>query len=411
MSGYIVKTGDTFETIARKQYGTEAAAGQIASANPGVMEPLTAGTSIITPILADAPRNISINAPATSIDEVAILINGERFRFWDRVTITRSIDTVDTVEFGSPFDAETPSFRETFRPFSYKPIQITVGGTVLFTGTMVGVNPALGNEQKTVSVSGYSLAGVLNDCTPPSSNTEKLEFNGQGLKEIATSLAAPFGVGVEFQAEQGAVFDRVASDPSKKILSFIADLAKQRNLIVSSTKDGKLLFLKSVEAGKPVANLSQGNSPLTSVEPFFSPQDYHSHISGIEPVVVGSTGSQYTVKNPRLLGVTRPLTFSVTDTEGGGLKEAVEAKIGRMFGNMASYSISVSTWRDPQGNLWEPNTTIKLLAPDAMIYKEYEFIIRSVQFERDSGSATARLNLVIPGSFSGKVPEVLPWEG
>jgi len=406
---YSVITGDTFESISRKKYGTEKEADRIARANPGVAEPLTAGTTLTVPVLPEAPQNLQQAADSSTDDEVAILIDGQRFRFWDKVRITRSIDTMDTVEFGAPFDSEAPGFRETFRPFSFKTVVITVGGTPLFTGTMVAVNPVLENAQKIISVSGYSLPGVLNDCTSPASSFP-LEYDNQGLREIATALAAPFGISVDFQADQGAVFERVASEPGKKVLAFLTELAKQRNLIISSSSRGKLVFLQSAESGQPVARLQQGSAPVLSVTPFFSPQEYYSHITGIEPVVVGLAGSQFTVKNPRLLGVTRPLTFNAPDTLDADVKSAVEAKAGRMFGNMASYSVRVATWRDPSGKLWEPNTAIKLRAPDAMIYNEYKFIIRSIEFSRDRATETATLNLVIPGSFSGKVPGALPWD-
>jgi len=407
---YSVVAGDTFELIARKKYGTEQDASLISKANPGVSEPLSVGTNIVIPDNPKTPQNLQQQTDATNIDETAILIDGQRFRFWDKVTINRSIDTIDTIEFGAPFKSDSPGFRETFRPFSFKSIVVTVGGEPIFTGTMVGVNPVLENARKIIAVSGYSLPGVLNDCTPPASMLDKLEFTGQGLREITESLAAPFGISVDFKADQGAVFEQVATEPGKKVLDFITELAKQRNLISASSTRGKLILQQSTDGGSPVAKLSQGASPVLSVSPFFSPQEYYSHITGVEPVIVGLAGSQFTVKNPRLPGVIRPLTFNAPDTIDSTVKSAVEAKAGRMFGNLAAYNVSVDTWRDPAGKLWEPNTTVTLSAPDAMIYTDYEFIIRSVTFEKDDKTETAVLNLVIPGSFSGKIPDSLPWD-
>lgn len=406
---YSVLGGDNFESISRKKYGTEKEADRIARANPGTVQPLAAGTTLTIPTLPQAPQNAPQSAASATEDEVAVLINGDRFRFWDNIRIVRSIDSMDVVEFGAPFDAQAPGFKESFRPFAFKPVTITVGGAALFTGTMVSINPVIENAQKIISVSGYSLPGVLNDCTPPASSFP-LEFNDLSLREIASELAAPFGINVKFKADPGPVFERVALEPGKKILSFLIDLAKERNLIVASSSLGDLVFLQSSEGGVSVANFAQGSAPLLSVAPFFSPQEYYSHITGIEPVVVGLEGSQYTVKNPRLLGVVRPLTFNAPDTLDADVIATVEAKAGRMFANMVSYSVRVATWRDPSGNLWQPNTSIKLLAPDAMVYSEYEFIIRSIQFEQDSTTQTATLNLVIPGSFSGKIPESLPWD-
>lgn len=404
-----VTTGDTFEIISRKKYGTETEAGRIASANPGVSEPLTPGTSITIPQQTNAPTNSAQQAPADNEDEVSLSIDGQRFRFWDSVRITRSMDTVGGIEFGAPMQTESSAFREAFRPFSFKDVTATVGGDPFFTGTMVAIDPSVDSTRKSVQVGGYSKPGVLSDCTAPASSYP-LEFNGQGLQEIAQTLAQPFGVSVEFRADQGAVFERVAIRPGEKVLTFLAKLAKQRNLIISSTPTGALLFWQSVKAGNPVARLSQGSSPLMIVTPRFIPQQYYSHITGIEPVLVGLPGQQFTVKNTQLEGVIRPLTFTIPDTIDADIKQAVEAKVGRMFGNLATYSVEVPTWRDPAGKLWEPNTTLTIVAPDAMIYNEFEFEIRSVVYNKQPASKTAVLTLAIPGAFSGKTPESLPWD-
>jgi len=407
---YNTSAGDTFEAVARKVYGTEVEASRLREANPGTSEPFSAGIVLVVPALPGTPIDQPQQAQAGSENETAVLIEGERFRFWQSIRITRAIDAMDTMELLAPFDSEVASFRETFRPFSYKSANVTVGGIPLFTGTMVGVVPVLDPARKVVSVSAYSLPGVLNDCTAPAS-AFPLEFNDQNLRDIANKVAGLFGLKVVFDGEPGAVFDRVALTPGKKVLSFLADLAKQRNLIVSSTPLGELLFLKSTDARQPVAQLRQGESPLLSVTPFFSPQEYYSHITGLEPVLVGLAGSQFTVKNPRLVGVVRPITFEASDAVAADVKGAVESKAGRMFGNAASYSITLTTWRNPSGNLWAPNSTITLIARDAMVYSEYAFIVRSVEFIRERSAETAVLNLVIPGSFSGQVPEVLPWDG
>lgn len=404
---YKVIAGDTFESIARKQYGDEMQAGRVASANPGTSEPLVVGTSLIIPGQPGAPKDIAQQAQADNENEVAVLIEGKRFRFWENIRITRSIDAMDTVAFTAPFEEK---FRDTFRPFSYKPLVVTVGGTPLFTGTMVGVLPDIGVSRRTLDISGYSLPGVLNDCTPPASTVEELEFFDQGLEEITKAMVAPFGLDVQFDADAGAIFDLVAVDVDVKVLRFLTKLAQQRNLIVSSTADGVLLFHQSVSPGNPIAVLSQGGSPVVGVTPTFSPQEYYSHVTGVDPVLVGLDGSQFTVKNERLAGVVRPLTFKTPDTIDSNVKTSVDAKAGRMFGNVASYILDLSTWRDPGGNLWAPNTTLKLEAPGAMIYKPYEFVIRSVELNKVSNAETARLTLVIPGSFSGKIPEALPWD-
>ena len=401
--------GDTFEDVARKSYGTENEAHRIREANPGTSEPFIAGVVLVVPSLPSAPTNAPQQAPTDTENETAVLIEGVRFRFWSDIRLTRSIDAMDTMEINAPFDANDKDLRETFKPLSFKKIDVTVGGAQLFTGTMVGVMPVIDEKSKVLSVNAYSLPAVLGDCTAPAS-AYPIEFNKQNIRDIAIRLAGLFGIAVVFNEAAGAVFERVALGTGESVLSFLTTLAKQRNLIISSTSNGELLFLRSTSTNEPVARLKQGESPLLSVIPFFSPQEYYSHITGIEPVSTGLSGSQFTVKNSRLEGVVRPLTFVSNDAETAGVKESTESKAGRMFGNAVTYSVNVITWRDTNGELWAPNSTVTLTAPDAMVYEEYSFIIRSVEFKRDAGAETAVLNLVIPGAFSGEVPEVMPWD-
>lgn len=408
MISYKTTGTDTLESISRKLYGVENYAENILKANPGLSAELTAGLDIVVPYIPGVKDVISVTTltDAANLDEVAVLIDGVRFKFWSELRITRAIDVVDTVEFSSPFEAD---FREIFKPFSFKELQVTVGGELLFTGTMIGVTPFVGEGGKTVTVSGYAKPGVLNDCTA-SAGDYPLQYDKQNLEDITKAIILPFGLGAVFNDDVGAVFTRVAAKTGQTILSFLAELAKQRNLIISSTPLGELLMQKSVTDGPVVAQLVQGASPVLSIETAFSPQEYYSHITGIEPVVVGQKGSQFTVKNPRLTGVLRPFTFTANDTEAGTVKAAVEAKAGRMFGNMVSYRVKVDTWRDALGALWLPGATVTLFAEDAMVYAPYRLIVRSVDFERRAKTKTAMLDLVIPESFKGEIPERLPWE-
>lgn len=404
---YRVVAGDTLDAIARKIYGDGAEAVRLREANPGITDPPAVGSVIAAPIVITSSAAAK---PALSIDpdEVALLIDGRRFRSWTAATITRSIDSMDTIDISAPFDADRLDLRTNFRPFSFPSLIVTAGGEPLFSGTMVNVLPVLSTDKAELTASGYALPGVLNDCTPPAS-MYPIEFEGLTLRAIADRMLRPFGLRVDAQGDTGAPFDRVACEPGKKVLDFLAELSRQRGLVLASNPAGGLVIWRS-EMAAPVAVLRQGESPLLSVTPAFDAQQYYSSITGIEPVLVGLRGSQYTVRNTRAAGIVRPLTYTVQDGNSGDVPDAVQAKMGRMFGGAVSYSCRVSTWRDPLGQLWSPNTTLRLHAPDAMVYKPFDFIVRSVTFEVDATARTATLSLVLPGAYSGEIPEELPWD-
>lgn len=428
MSSYTVLLGDTFESIAKKVYGTELKASLIITSNPGVFEPLSIGNVITVPPDPLAPTDKDQDVPSDNENQVTLKINKQRFTFWRDILITRSLDSMDTIQFTAPFDPNDKALRKTFVPFSYADLGVFVGDSALFTGTMLSPTPSIIKDSRNIVVTGYSLPGVLNDCNPPAS-AYPLENDGLDIKQTAEKLASPFGIAVVFEAgvieetqtnsEQtlaqdlkdllGGKFQREANNPDQKVLQFLAQLAKERNLIISSTPKGELLFTRSVEVGTPVATLREGESPLRSINAQFNPQAYHSSITGLEPVLLGLKGSQYTAKNQFLTDKVRPFTFYTEDSETGEVQKAVNSNLGRMFGNMASYTIEVASWRTPAGELWKPNTTVLVNAPGAMIYNDFEFVIRSVEYSRTDNSETANLTLVLPGSFSGKAPDSLPW--
>lgn len=377
-------------------------------ANPDLRGDSTPDSGLIVPKLADAPRDQPHETPAADPNEVALTIDGVRYRYWTEMSVGRVMDSIDTLTIKAPFDSNIAAMRDTFEPFTYKDMIVTVGGEPLFTGTLVSIDPELNEDSKVLNVSGYAKCGVLNDVNAPASALP-LEFNKQTLEAIAAKLCEPFGISVTFSAPAGAPFERVACDPNRKILEFLTDLAQQRGLIITNDAGGNLVFARSDE-GPPVARLKQGEPPLLSVRPRFDPQNYFSHITGIESSEAGKKGGQHTVKNPHVTAGVRPYNFSVTDADGADVKTATEAKAGRMIGNMASYPIEVATWRDASDKLWTPGDTITLTAPDALVYNEYAFLVRGVTLRRDAVSMTASLELAMPGAFNGKIPEALPWQ-
>ena len=406
MSEYLVRPGDTFETIARIVYGDDQLSGMIARANPGVNEPLQPDFFVIVP---DIQQPATIIPATDDPDQITITIDGQVYRFWTEVTFTKSIDSFDSVNFRAPFDPDREDVRETFRPFSFKPVTIYIGNILAFTGTLVNVNPELQPISRVVAAGCYARCAVINDCTAPASGFP-LEYRDTQLDVITDQITGMFGFSSEFPNGPGTKFPIVRCSPTQTLFSFLTQLAQKRNLVISNTNSGDLLFRRASGSSQPVALFREGRSPVISVGVQFSPQSYYSHITGLTPIALARVGSQFTVVNSRLCGVLRPLNFDAGDTTETDITTTTNDKVGRMFGNMVSYSVQVSTWRTPAGDLWEPDMTVQLTSPGAMVYQPTNLIIRRVSFNQAVNNRTATLDLVLLGSFSGGVPESLPWE-
>lgn len=355
-----------------------------------------------------------------SDDRVSIVIDGHEWTHWNELELHLSLDSHATAGFNAPFEPERRAFRDTFRPFSFKDVVVYVDGERLFTGTLVDVKPNTDAGSRTVSVSCYSKAAILEDCCPPS-ELAPVEANGLTLRQIAERLAAPFGIEVAMTAADGAPFKRVNSrqrrannkaEQDQSIQDFLVDLARQRGLVITSDPDGALLFTRSVAPGHPVVRLEEGVPPLLSVTPTFSPQSYFDEITGFTSAKRGRLGSKYTERVERLSGgALRTLSFRLDDIEKADAVGAVRAKMARMFANIVQYVVGVPTWRDPEGTLFRPNTTLTLKAPGAMVYHDTELLLRDVYLKTSANERTASIGLVLPGAFSGEQPPLpLPWE-
>lgn len=355
---------------------------------------------------------------ANDPDAVSVLIDGTEFQLWSEITIERAIDQYSTISLTSPFEPDRLDFREALRPFSFHPFNTLIGGTKLFTGTLLDPVPEVDPVSTTVSVTAYAKPAVLHDCSFPSTSlkNQPLEFKKVGLRAITTTLIAPFGLeGPVFEAGavEGTRYEKPALEPDATIQDFLVDLAKQRGMVVNDTTDGALRYWKSIDPGNPVAHFEAGKEPLIKVAPSFNARSYFSELTGFADGKRGKAkNAPSRLPNPHLTGVVRPHCFKLDETESGDVPAAVKAKAGRMFGEVASYTVSeIPTWRDPSGALWQPNTTIKITAPNAMIYRPYEFLIRSVALHRTRDKLWSELNVVLPGSYSGALPDSLPWDG
>lgn len=343
-------------------------------------------------------------------DEVIVLIDGKEFGGWTEFEDTHHIDSFSTVTFGAPFEADRRAFRDAFRPYSFAPLEVGIDGESIFKGTLVGPSPNSDPTASSVYASAYSLPGVLATACVPAENLP-LEFRGLTLHAMALALCRPLGIEVQLDVSDGSPFAKSKLEVDQFILDFLAEAARQRGVVLSNTTDGALLIQRSTGEGRPVARLEGGISPVVGVIASPPSEEYYSHITGFSTTKKGKLGSHYTVRNPKLpASVVRPSNFTLSDTESGDVPAAATAKLARMFGASCAYDVDLCTWRDPRGKLYIPNTTTTLKAPNAMVYSDYEFLIRTVTRRRDAVSKTASLRLVLPGAYSGQIPKAMPWD-
>src|SRR5687768_6405752 len=100
---------------------------------------------------------------AEHAESVSILIDGKTIGNWSDLELTDSLASFSTAGFMAPFEAERAEFRQLYRPFSYKPVEIFAGDETIFTGTLLGVHPRSEPDKRWVEVTAVALPGVIED--------------------------------------------------------------------------------------------------------------------------------------------------------------------------------------------------------------------------------------------------------
>lgn len=425
---YVAQAGDTLSKLAARAYGQSAMSPKIAYANPKIIDPnnLVPGSLIVIPQL---PIKLPDNFISIFNKKKAVTIRIEDFEltnFEDFEFKSSMDDVADSFAFSTPFDPTNKQQRELFKPFQFREIFIFMYGELVLTGTIINTTPATTAGQQKVTIEGYSKTGVLNDCTYPP-GAYPLEFNNLKFVDIVKRTAAYFNLEVIDEVADKYVYNDLDLSPGSKVYSFLSDLAKKRAVLLNSDEEGNIVISRA-STEKSAFSLAEGNASIIGISPAYAGQDAYTTITGLQSDspdddddIFGLSdddddkktfAASYTVEDKFLqeLGIARPFVFQVDNITKGSLKDVVESKMRRGWGERISYTAEIQGWHDPKNKLWKANTRVNLLYPSAMIYKATELLIKNVTFKLVANQETVTLELVLPQTYAeDEELETLPW--
>ncbi|MCL2381357.1 MAG: LysM peptidoglycan-binding domain-containing protein [Treponema sp.] len=418
-----VSAGDTLGSIAVRYLGSSSKWGKITAANPQLANRRRAadgspiihvGDTLIIPANETA-RSDSIHTEtivlANGEQDVSIKIDGKNFTGFTSYELTLSYDSFDTFSFQAPYSNAMKELQTAITPFTFKPCEIYYDGALILRGNLLTPDPELTGVSGEITLQGYPVCGILNDCAVPPTNYP-LQVMGINMRGIAEAACEPYNIPVIFDGDIGPEFTEVSIEPTEKIMSFLTKLAKQRNLLFTNTPRGELLFFTPKDK-KAFVFFTEGTLPMLSLTSKFTAQEFYSHITGFSKTAAEYPSFSYTLENRYLInkGIMRHHSIIVDDAENlSDLQNAVEAYGGRMFADCVSYELECDTHHNNDGGRFQKGMTVCIHAPTAMITRETNFTARKITFTRTTEGKKSKINLVLPGSFTGNLPEVFPWE-
>lgn len=335
--------------------------------------------------MADQPKNL-----------VEVRFNGQRFGFWQKVSIRMSVDdlaaslalelTSQGVGNSLGFDANTVA-------------QVYLNDVLVTTVRADAVRRRVSKDSHSISLQARSLGRELIDCQ------YSLTLKGIKLGEIVKRICTLFKVPVKVPQTTAIVpdFSMQAESPSNAILN----AARASNMLIYPTPDGGLMMTEPSNSA-PVATLVMGEQiksyeindeyKLRFSEYYVKSFDYDANTSRKGAVV--DAGLTYF----------RPMHI-VADRHGNGLgalQRRAELERNRRLARAHSINLELFGWgyTTPAGKFepWLINTQVRVVIPDEGI--DDVFLIGDGGYEQDDNQGTiSNLTVMHRNAFVGEVKQ------
>lgn len=340
-------------------------------------------------------------------------IRQRQINFFNDFTLSLRHDAIgSTFSFGFYFNPENPEHKEVMCIGHYHLCTIEHNGELLLTGMILSQKFSGKNTRQYATISGYSLPGVLEDCEIPTS-LYPLQSDGLSLKQIAEKLLNPFNLKMKIDesvsSKMNSSFDTSVAKESQNIKSYLSSLASQKNIVLTHTEKGELLFTSAKTNMKPIAHFGE-DIPATDMDLSFDGQKMHSHITVLKQADSdGGNAGEHTIRNPYVINtVFRPKVItqnSGKDTETG------DAARNALSEELKGITLKISTDRwIIDGKIIKPNNIISVKNPSVFLYKESKWFIDGVDLKGNEKETTAVLHCVLPEVYNNNTPEYL-WKG
>jgi prophage tail gpP-like protein len=339
------------------------------------------------------------------VSEVKIEIEGVIIEGFEATSIQRNLDSIaDGFTFSGAYDPDS-IFAYLLEP-PQKVVKLYIDDKLYITALSEKWKPGFEQNSTITSIECRTRAGALVDCTTTDS---VCTYKDMTLSAIASQVCNPFGISALFQDGDSPPIKLAQRCPTDTVFSFLKKLACNYEFIITSTPEGNIKFTKpSPDAsGAPVDSLQQGVEPLISVDcdidytKAYSEYTATGQFPGVPDAIattVDTTMTQF-----------RPIMFKADAKDQGSLQLAAEWRKTRALVS-GEVTVVVDGWRNRKGDLWQENTIITLVAPNAYLFNPFNYLIKNVTLDKtESAGETATLTLVMPESFTGVFPAKSPW--
>lgn len=338
--------------------------------------------------------------------------------FFNQVNINLVHNAVaSTFSFNFDFNPDNPEHKRLIKPGAFYQCQILYNSQLLITGYIVSHVFKKEAAGTTVTLSGYSKPGILENAQIDLSSYP-LQNNGLTLLQITDKIISPLGLEYELDPRVATAANekltKSVATPTQSIKSYLNQLALEKDIVLSSTPEGKLFFTLSDTAADPILEIDSssidGTKPAVQLMAKINYQELHSSITALRQVsLTQSTTGQKTVENPLLTSITKPKVVKQTSGGSADAQKLAQRTLAASLRNL-NYTFNLDRVELESGLITQ-NKIITVKDPGIYLYNKTRLFIESVSLEFDQEkTAAATISATLPEAYGDTTTIINPFE-
>lgn len=339
-----------------------------------------------------------------------LVVNGQIFREWKEVQVTRDTGEKGIVTEFSFIAAEGDSIAPDYSGWQIRPgdkCQVRLGGTLVASGFVNVRETYYDASDHGVMIQGRS---DLQDIVDSSAMVPGGQFLKQTFDAIVQSLLKPFGLGYvkEVLTAANRPFREFQVQPGETVFEVVERLARLRGFYLADTPAGDLLVFQGPAGGG--GSLVEGDNilamratlsdhMLASDVTVYGQQQGDDEIYGEDArdIVASAPGPNVDRYRP-LLGIA-PEPSTTED-----LQDSADQEVAARVAASVEASVTVQGWRDQSGQLWDIRQTVLVRSPMALL--DRELMVKRVTWRQGPEGSTTVIDLSGPEAFGGSVGSI-----
>ncbi|HBA7687477.1 TPA: hypothetical protein J1Z25_004453 [Escherichia coli] len=285
---------------------------------------------------------------------------------------------------------------------------ISIGDDRVITGYVDQWVNTLTPQSHDIRVTGRGMCQDLVDC---SAWWENNMIKGGDALAIIRKLALVYGITVTTDVDSFTTVPDFVISWGESSQQIIDRICRYEGLLYYDLPDGSL-FLTRAGTASAASGVTQGVN-LQKAEYTRSMNERFSEYTGLSVSVNSlselSPASGYdsvmlaTASDPEAASMRTRRHVTIVESTlmtTGCAQQAVNWEMNRRYGRSMALNVTVDSWRDSAGTLWQPNTFVPVSIP-ALGADSLNWLVSEVTFSRDDETGTtASLVLMPPEAFS-----------